>query len=116
MGLVEPDSQVPPFFYVEAPTNVVPDREREDAPDTGVTFNGTKREVRIQDVIDVMGRREPTVGLQPARPIVRPSSTWFQRPHARSGAGGQARSDSARMDQRVSDGDEQPDDAETRLR
>ena len=64
MGLVGP-SQVPPFFYVEAPTNVVPDREREDSPDTGVTFNGTKREVRIEDVIDAMGRREPSSGSSP---------------------------------------------------
>lgn len=61
MGLVSP-SQVPPFFYVEAPTNVVPDRERDDSPDTGVTFNGTRREVRIDDVIDAMGRREPSSG------------------------------------------------------
>ena len=64
MGLVSP-SQVPPFFYVEAPTNVVPEREREDAPDTGVTFNGTKREVRIEDVIATMGRREPSSGSSP---------------------------------------------------
>jgi hypothetical protein len=61
MGLVSP-SQVPKFFYVEAPTNVVPDREREDSPETGVTFNGTRREVRLQDVIDRMGRREPSSG------------------------------------------------------
>lgn len=59
MGLVSP-SQVPPFFYVEAPTNIVPQRDREDAPDIGVTFNGTRREVRIDDVVDAMGRREPT--------------------------------------------------------
>ena len=64
MGLVSP-SQVPPFFYVEAPTNVVPDRERDDAPDTGVTFNGTKRVVRIEDVIATMGRREPSSGSSP---------------------------------------------------
>jgi hypothetical protein len=64
MGLVGP-SQVPPFFYVEAPTNIVPDHEREDSPDTGVTFNGTKREVRIEDVIDTMGRREPSSGSSP---------------------------------------------------
>lgn len=64
MGLVSP-SQVPPFFYVEAPTNVVPDRDREDAPDIGVTFNGTKREVRIEEVVDAMGRREPTSGASP---------------------------------------------------
>jgi hypothetical protein len=64
MGLVGP-SQVPPFFYVEAPTNIVPEHEREDSPDTGVTFNGTKREVRIEDVIETMGRREPSSGSSP---------------------------------------------------
>ena len=64
MGLVSP-SQVPPFFYVEAPTNIVPRRDREDAPDVGVTFNGTKREVRLDDVIDAMGRREPTSAASP---------------------------------------------------
>jgi hypothetical protein len=64
MGLVTP-SQVSPFFYVEAPTNSVPERERDDAPDTGVTFNGTRREVRIDDVIDVMGRREPASAASP---------------------------------------------------
>lgn len=64
MGLVSP-SQVPPFFYVEAPTNVVPRRDREDAPDVGVTFNGTKREVRLDDVIDAMGRRDPPASASP---------------------------------------------------
>ena len=73
MGLVGP-SQVPPFFYVEAPTNIVPDRDREDSPQTGVTFNGTKRELRIDDVIATMGRREPSSGSSP-EPIVRRSST-----------------------------------------
>ena len=64
MGLVSP-SQVPAFFYVEAPTNIVPERDREDGPDTGVTFNGTRREVLIEDVIDVMGRREPSSSSSP---------------------------------------------------
>ena len=64
MGLVRP-SQVPSIFYVESPTNVVPDREHDDAPDTGVTFNGTRRVVTIEDVIDVMGRREPSSGSSP---------------------------------------------------
>ena len=64
MGLVNP-SQVPTFFYVEAPTNSMPDTDREDSPDVGVTFNGTKREVRIEDVVDVMGRREPNASGSP---------------------------------------------------
>ena len=61
MGLVT-ESQVPEFFYVENPTNVVPSRAREDGPQTGVTFNGTKRTVLLQDVIDAMGRRHPAPG------------------------------------------------------
>ncbi len=64
MGLVS-SSQVPTFFYVEAPTNTVPETDREDGPDVGVTFNGTRRNVRIDDVIDVMGRREPSVSGSP---------------------------------------------------
>ena len=83
MGLVGP-SQVPPFFYVEAPTNVVPDREREDAPDTGVTFNGTKREVRIEDVIDDDGPSRALVGFQPQDPPSGVRLRGVQRPHARS--------------------------------
>ena len=59
MGYVS-ESQVPAFFYVENPSNIVPSRERDDAPRTGVTFNGTKRTVLIQDVVAVMGSREPS--------------------------------------------------------
>jgi hypothetical protein len=58
MGLV-PDSSVPPFFYVESPTNLSTSRTRESAPLVGVTFNGTKRDVLIQDVIAVNGARVP---------------------------------------------------------
>jgi hypothetical protein len=64
MGLVSP-SQVPTVFYVEAPTNVVPSRDRDDAPDVGVTFNGTRREVLIDDIVDAMGRREPSSSSSP---------------------------------------------------
>ena len=59
MGLVRP-SDVPPFFYVESPTNMSTTRTRESAPQVGVTFNGTRREVRIQDVVDIHGPRAPT--------------------------------------------------------
>jgi hypothetical protein len=58
MGLVAP-SQVPAFFYVENPTNVSPNRNRESAPDIGVTFNGTRREVLVNDIIDIHGPRVP---------------------------------------------------------
>ena len=60
MGLVAP-SQVPPFFYVQNPTNVSPSRNRESAPNIGVTFNGTRRDVLIDDVIAIEGPRVPSV-------------------------------------------------------
>ena len=44
MGLV-PARDVPSFFYVDAPTNVSPSRDRESAPRVGVTFNGTRRDL-----------------------------------------------------------------------
>lgn len=59
MGLVPPD-QVPPFFYVESPVNVVPSREKSSSPQVGVTFNGTRRDVLIGDVIAAMGPRVPS--------------------------------------------------------
>jgi hypothetical protein len=58
MGLVPP-SQVPTFFYVENPVNVVPNRGNESAPQVGVTFNGTRRDVLLQDVTAVLGARVP---------------------------------------------------------
>jgi hypothetical protein len=59
MGLV-PDSAVPPFFYVESPTNMSANRSPESAPEVGITFNGTRRDVLIQDVIAVLGARAPS--------------------------------------------------------
>jgi hypothetical protein len=59
MGLLR-DSDVPPFFWVESPTNIVPNRVTEDGPQTGVTFNGTRRTVVIQDVMAVEGPRQPS--------------------------------------------------------
>jgi hypothetical protein len=64
MGLV-PDSAVPPFFYVESPINMSVTRTRESAPQVGVTFNGTRREVLIQDVIAVNGARDPNSAQSP---------------------------------------------------
>ena len=58
MGLVA-ESQVPPFFYVEHPTNINPSRDAESAPRVGVTFNGTRRDVLIQDIVAIEGARVP---------------------------------------------------------
>lgn len=59
MGLVSP-SEVPPFFYVQSPVNIVPNRNRASAPQIGVTFNGTRRDVLIDDIIAVHGPRVPS--------------------------------------------------------
>jgi hypothetical protein len=64
MGLVR-DVDVPPFFYVENPVNVVPPRQKESAPRVGVTFSGTRRDVLIQDVVQVLGRRNPEATQSP---------------------------------------------------
>jgi hypothetical protein len=61
MGLIG-ESQVPPFFYVENPVNVSPPREADSAPRIGVTFNGTRRDVLIQDVTAILGPRVPAFG------------------------------------------------------
>jgi len=64
MGLVA-EGAVPPFFYVESPTNMSTTRNRESAPQIGVTFNGTKREVLIQDIIAIHGPRVPAAANAP---------------------------------------------------
>ncbi len=58
MGLVS-ENDVPPFFYVDNPVNVQPSRQTDSAPRVGVTFNGTRRDVLIQDVIAILGPRTP---------------------------------------------------------
>ena len=59
MGLVQP-SDVPAFFYVQNPTNLSETKDRESSPDVGVTFNGTRRDVLIEDVIAIHGPRQPS--------------------------------------------------------
>ena len=59
MGLVSP-SEVPTFFYVQSPTNMSQQKDRESAPQVGVTFNGTRRDVLIDDVIAIHGTRSPS--------------------------------------------------------
>ena len=62
MGLVEP-GEVPPFFYVQSPTNTT--RTSESAPQAGVTFNGTRRDVLVQDIIAIHGDRVPSAAASP---------------------------------------------------
>jgi hypothetical protein len=64
MGLV-PESEVPAFFYVENPTNVQPSSRSDSAPRVGVTFNGTRRDTLIQDIVAVMGPRVPSSAESP---------------------------------------------------
>ena len=64
MGLL-PESEVPTFFYVESPANVNPSRNRESAPTLNVTFNGTRRDVLIQDIVAANGPRIPTAADSP---------------------------------------------------
>jgi hypothetical protein len=64
MGLV-PESQVPPFFYVQNPVNVSGGRTATSAPQIGVTFNGTRRDVLIQDVVAILGQRSPSAAESP---------------------------------------------------
>jgi hypothetical protein len=59
MGLVD-KTQVPPFFYVQSPTNVTPLRTAASNPQVGVTFDGIRRNVTIDDVIAVVGERVPS--------------------------------------------------------
>ena len=64
MGLRH-DHEVPAFFYVEAPTNAMPPARGAGPPQVGVTFNGTKREVLIADVIEIEGARVPSADESP---------------------------------------------------
>jgi hypothetical protein len=64
MGLVR-DTDVAPMFYVENPTNVAGNAQTDSAPRVGVTFSGTRRDVLINDVIDIMGVRQPAMEHSP---------------------------------------------------
>ena len=64
MGLI-PASDVPMFFYVESPTNLSESKDRESGPKIGVTFNGTRRDVLIEDVIAIHGQRIPSSAESP---------------------------------------------------
>ena len=57
MGVASED-EVPPFFYIENP--VASGKRAGSAPQIGVNITGVRRDVTIQDVIAVMGSREPS--------------------------------------------------------
>jgi hypothetical protein len=62
MGLRR-ESEVPSFFFVESPTNTT--RTAESAPRVGITFNGTKRTLLIQDIVGALGARNPPADQAP---------------------------------------------------
>jgi hypothetical protein len=64
MGLVDA-SDMPPSFYVEHPTDGRPPRQSTSAPLVGVTFRGTRRKVRIEEVIAILGPRSPSTAASP---------------------------------------------------
>jgi hypothetical protein len=64
MGLVR-ESEVPPFFYVESPMNSSSSVSRESPPTLNVTFNGTRRDVLIQDIVVANGPRIPSSAEAP---------------------------------------------------
>jgi hypothetical protein len=59
MGLVR-DLDVPSMFYVENPTGLQANTAADSSPRVGVTFSGTRRDLLINDVIEVMGARRPS--------------------------------------------------------
>ena len=62
---VRAESEVSPFFYVADPLNAIPAVNRSSEPQAGVTFNGTRRDALIQDVVDVEGPRVPSAADAP---------------------------------------------------
>ena len=64
MGLRH-DFEVPPLFHVESPINVSPSGGHTGGPRVGVTFSGTRRDVLIEDIIEVEGPRVPSADESP---------------------------------------------------
>jgi hypothetical protein len=60
MGMRLPE-EVPPVFYVDEPDNFRPNRSFKfsSAPEAGISFTGTRRDVRIEEVIAALGPRVP---------------------------------------------------------
>ena len=56
MGLRQPE-EVPPTFYVKDPPSSIISRGA--IPQVGISFNGTRRDVTIQELISTNGRRRP---------------------------------------------------------
>jgi hypothetical protein len=61
MGLAT-EAEVAPWFFIDSPVST---RTRETPPTAGITINGTRRDVLIQDVIAALGPRVPSAGDSP---------------------------------------------------
>jgi hypothetical protein len=68
MGFRAP-SEVPPFFYVEAPDDFRPNRgyKFSSPPEAGVTFTGRRRDVPVADLVAALGSRLPAESQAPRR-------------------------------------------------
>ena len=108
MGLVSA-SQVPTFFYVDNPTNVAGGRQADSAPRVGVTFNGTRRDVLIEDIIAINGPRVPIVGRLAARPSSGVPARRRPGPFGRQRADRQDRSDPPGVGDVLPAGHREPD-------
>ena len=64
MGLRH-DYEVPAFFWVDSPTNASPPVRSTAGPQVGVTFSGTRRDVLIEDIIEIEGPRVPSADESP---------------------------------------------------
>jgi hypothetical protein len=62
MGLVGKED-VPPLFVVQSPTGT--SRRASSAPEIGVTFSGTRKDVTIDNIIAANGARSPSVLASP---------------------------------------------------
>jgi hypothetical protein len=61
---VRPPEEVAPFFFVREPSGVLDtDPGRDPQPD--VSFRGTRKDVRIEDLVAAMGPRQPPAGVAP---------------------------------------------------
>jgi len=66
-------AEVPTFFFINNPTNTG-GRTSASAPEIGVTLNGTRQNVTVNQVITCEGARSPGSGFS----AVNPTTTWKQ--------------------------------------
>ena len=76
MGAVT-EAEVPRWFFVDAPISSL---SREAPAIVGHTFNGTRRDVLLQDVIAALGPRVPSAGDSPR--VHRQAFVFVRRPTA----------------------------------